>query len=144
MKRIATIAQALTEEGPVISVRPDRIGDQQHIWWLPDGRIITVGIGPVPARSTWRPGDRVVGHGWQRADSSVERQGFRGFVLGSIAAGSLFGLTDDGQLWHSSPAILDPADRAQPWESCPCCPHPPRRPAPAGQGDLLDLIGVGA
>jgi hypothetical protein len=145
-----TITDALTRPGPVISVHPDGPGggDQQHIWWLADGRILTWAIGKVPARSPYQPGHRVVGHGWRGRRSGGEgreHHGFRGFVLGGNGRDH-YGLTDDGYTWHSSTALLDPADQVKPWESCTCCPHPPKRagkPAPAGQGDLLDLIGVG-
>jgi hypothetical protein len=140
--RTATIAQALTQPGPVISVRPDRVGDQQHIWRLPDGRTITVGLAaPLPKHPI---GQWVVSHGWTHTRGDREGHGVRGFVIGRVGT-SLHVLADDGLDYLVSPAICDPADRVKPWESCPCCPHPPKRagrPAPAGQGDLLDLIGV--
>lgn len=142
-----TIADALARPGTVISVRPDgAAGDQQHIWWLPDGRIITQGIGDIPTRSPYRVGQWVQIHGYPGETYRRQRHGMRGFILGGIGGSHYIGLTEDGHMWSETGGSLDPdgtANRSA--TTCVCCPHRERyrrRPARVEQLDLFDLLAV--
>lgn len=141
-----TLADALTEPGPLISVRSDYAGDAQHIWWLPDGRVIVQGLGRIPEKSRFRAGDRVRLHGYPGYPYSNQRHGFVGIVLGSPGADLLEGITDDGRPWVEQRGWLEPADKPVPPATsslCTCCPHPPTVPASpelSGQLDLLDML----
>lgn len=140
-----TITDALTRSGTVISVRPDLCGDQQHTWWLPDGRLITQGLGDIPNHCPYQAGDRVQCHGHPGSAYQMRRDGWRGIVLGHLGAQLLEGITDDGRPWVESWGALTPDGVPERGAvACTCCPHRPvRRARPvAEQGELFTFADV--
>lgn len=128
-----------------VVVEPARGHYEEHALWGPDGRLaLTVCLGPAPNRSPYQAGDWVRCHGYPGEMPGPRQVGWRGFVLGSMGATILRGLTDDGRAWAENWGGLTPDRAPSPtggaW--CVCCPHPERFKAPPPeQLNLFDLIG---
>lgn len=120
-----------------------RRGQIHAVWW-PDGQLDGFGLGAIPKHCRYRPGDWVVMHGYPGAAHQIQRDGFRGIVLGHMGSTILRGLTDDGREWSEHWGHLDPD--GTPGDStvlCVCCPHPPRRRPPEGeQISMFDLLAA--
>jgi hypothetical protein len=113
--------------------------------WAPDGELaITMGLGRMPARCPYQPGDWVRLHAYP-GYTGTRQWGFRGIVLGGMGGGWLRGITDDGLEWGEPWGHLtrdgESNGSAMP---CTCCPPPAprvRRGQVAGQLSLLDGAG---
>lgn len=112
----------------------------EHAAWDPDGNlIVAIGVGPIPKRGKYAPGDWVVMHGASRAPAGNSRWGFRGMVLGGMGGGYYYGITDDGRQWVETAGALD-LDGTPSRDPCECCPWrtaPDPTPAVVEQLDLL-------
>ncbi|MET7949237.1 hypothetical protein [Micromonospora sp. NPDC005324] len=115
----------------------------EHAAWDPEGNlIVAIGVGPIPKRGKYAPGDWVVVHGRPNAVRGNRRYGFRGMVLGGCGGGYYYGITDDGRQWWETGGVLVPESNPSP-ESCTCCPHPAPKATPVVSRQL-DLLSPAA
>lgn len=88
---------------------------------------------PVPPHSPYQLYDWVRCHGYPGHMPGPGRWGFRGFVLGTLGATILCGVTDDGRPWAECWGALRPdTSNTDAVVRCTCCPRtrpkPRRRP----------------
>ncbi|MEU5838807.1 hypothetical protein ABZ820_34800 [Streptomyces diacarni] len=83
----------------------------------------TKGRTPLPEHCPYRPGDAVKRHGYGgHPDPGFGRTGFRGWVVATVGATVLTGITEDGREWWEEWGRLEPADApVRPWGGCTCC-----------------------
>lgn len=116
----------------------------EHVAWDPDGGLaVAIGVGRVPARGKYAPGDWIVIHGRPGAAGGHLQHGMRGMVLGGRGGGYYYGITDDGRPLAEPGGVLMPDGQAS-RDSCTCCPLRPGKPAPAHTDRQLDLFPVTA
>lgn len=116
----------------------------EHVAWDPDGNLaVAIGVGLIPKRGRYAPGDWVVLHGRPNAVRGNRRYGFRGMVLGGCGGGYYYGITDDGRQWCETSGDLLP-DGKPSRESCTCCQPKPIKPTRVETGRQLDLFAVTA
>lgn len=97
----------------------------EHAAWDPDGTlVVAIGVGPIPKRGKYAPGDWVVVHGCDGAPPGNQRWGFRGMVLGGCGGGYYYGITDDGRQWWERAGVLH-SDGTPSRDVCACCPPRP-------------------
>jgi hypothetical protein len=107
----------------------------------------TFGLGVIPPHSPYQAGDWVAYHAYSGTRPPDTRHGFRGYVLGSMGATLLRGLTDDGLPWceHWGHLVPDGQRDRSAAIDCICCPPPPRAPRRPRTGrdvEQLDLFGA--
>ncbi|NUQ95349.1 MAG: hypothetical protein HOY79_01865 [Streptomyces sp.] len=122
---------------------PDHVPNHLH------EAFATTGGNPQPAHCPYQPGDPVKRHGYPgHPDPGFGRTGFRGWVVATVGATILTGITDDGREWGEEWGRLEPADTpVNAWGHCTCCREERlalRRAELARQqarGEQLDLFG---
>ncbi len=135
--------------------REVRCGDDTHAVFADGDLAFTIGLGRLPGRCPFKPGDWVRFHGYpmpNRHPNDHARYGFRGYVLGGMGANLLRGVTDEGRDWCEPYGHLVPDGEYEGGGSfCVCCPNPRlvrlRNEATAAaereasrEWDLLDLL----
>jgi hypothetical protein len=115
-----------------------------HIMFGPDGAVTAVRLSPVPPHSPYQAGDWVRKHGYPGEMPGPRQWGWRGFVLGSLGATILRGLTDDGQEWAEYWGRLVPDGDPSVDGRCVCCPRRPAGPRVEQLGlfAVADLFGT--
>ncbi|MFP8944743.1 hypothetical protein ACLIYM_25370 [Streptomyces fenghuangensis] len=80
------------------------------------GRAITHPACPFKA------GDPIQRHGYSGNYDRLSKTGFRGWVVGTVGATVLTGITTDGEEWWEEWGNLDPDGRpVDLWGGCTCC-----------------------
>lgn len=75
-----------------------------------------------PKHSPFRPGDAVQLHGYSGEQPGHRRTGFRGWVVATVGATILTGITTDGEEWWEYWGRLQPDGRpVDLWRWCTCC-----------------------
>ncbi|MEU9792931.1 hypothetical protein AB0E27_20275 [Streptomyces sparsogenes] len=99
----------------------------------------------IPKHSPYQLGDAVQRHGFPGNQSGHAQTGFRGWVVATVGATILTGITTTGEEWWEYWGDLDPD--GQPvdlWRWCTCC-HEARRALLLAQqaktGEQLNLFG---
>lgn len=101
----------------------------------------------IPQHCPYKSGDPVQLHGYPGEMPGHRQTGFRGWVVATVGATILTGITTTGEEWWEYWGVLVPD--GQPiniWNSCACCRdvwQPARRAVYAKQrakGDQLDLF----
>jgi hypothetical protein len=117
--------------GDVVTVSLDREvrrGDDTHAVFADAGLAFTIGLGRLPGRCPFKPGDWVRYHGYpvpSRSPRDPVSYGFRGYVLGGMGANLLRGVTDDGRDWCEPYGHLTrDGEYEGGGSSCICCPNP--------------------
>lgn len=108
--------------------------------------------GPVPPHCPFKSGDGVQLHGYSGGFPPGLRQtGFRGWVVATLGATLLTGITRDGREWAEYWGVLDPDGRpVRLWGECTCCRQERRELLRAhydkqrARGEQLDLFGGAA
>lgn len=102
----------------------------------------------IPSHSPYQAGDAVQLHGYRGEVPGHRRIGFRGWVVATVGATILTGITTNGEEWWEYWGRLDPD--GQPvslsrW--CTCCREQRRallRDHHAKHGEQLDMFDLGA
>lgn len=102
--------------------------------------------GAISDHCPYRAGDAVRMHGYPgHPDPGFGRTGFGGWVVATVGATILTGITDDGREWWAEWGRLEPADTpVAPGGYCTCCREQRaalRRAELAREGQQLDLFG---
>lgn len=107
---------------------------------------------PVPPHCPYKSGDAIQLHGYIGGFPPGLRQtGFRGWVVATVGATILTGITTDGQEWWEEwGALRSDSQPVDMWGSCTCCREERRELLRAyyakqrANGEQLDLFGGAA
>lgn len=76
----------------------------------------------IPPHCPYQLGDAVQLHGYAGEFDTQRRTGFRGWVVGTVGATVLTGITTEGQEWWEYWGSLRPAgEPVVTWGGCTCC-----------------------